>query len=129
MNLRTWRSGVSSPYCTFVLYLYPLTVMAIITKSYILFIFIHLKISIIYNICCLISFLFRFYLESIFSFETQTHHRTFYFVIVLYVLDECPPPCFWSVIVQGVAHLTPPFADSLFQSLSKALKGKILLFF
>ena len=69
------------------------------------------------------------YTHQVFSVETQTHPTTSYFVIALYVFDECPPPCFalfLLLILQGVAHSTPLLA-SLFQSLLKALKGKILL--
>ena len=67
--------------------------------------------------------------HQVFSVETQTHLTTSYFVIALYMFDECSPLCFtlslpstclMNVLLYifaphiGVVHSTPPFSSSSF---------------
>jgi len=98
---------ISLSFKSFYTFLCPLTLMAILTKSRTLFIFIHPKIGIII-IYTQIRVLNKF------SFETQTPLTTSYFVIALYMLDECPPLCFCTLYCKVLSIQPHLFASSLF---------------
>ena len=114
---RYTQSGVSSPFILF------LHFMVIITKYSALFIFIHLKIGII-GVASL-SFLLRFVWPPSILLSTQIHPTTSYFVIALYVFDECPTS--YVVFAGGNARCCPFNPIICLYKLLKALKFKVWL--